>query len=283
MKAYEFDEHGKAKEIDIPAEGRDVVDKTRERLVELVAESDDALMEKYFDQGTLDDVGRAAEHQQRDRRTANFVRCTRFRRLTLVGFATLLDHIVEFAPDPAHHEAEHGKNEKGAKKESRKYSTANHSPLIVSARSPIRSPAASTSSRSSAAKSELMRRFTTRRAGSMERLGALHTMQGKQLDKIPEAHAGDIVACVKLKETQTGDTLCDKAHADHLRSGSISGSGNRFRDRTKVTPGRRKDQRRDSQDSGRRSGAFISPATRRQKSFCSPARARFTSKRSSTN
>ena len=52
MKAYEFDENGKAKEIEIPSEGRDVVDKTRERLVELVAESDDALMEKYFDQGT---------------------------------------------------------------------------------------------------------------------------------------------------------------------------------------------------------------------------------------
>src|SRR5437764_9952939 len=56
MKAYEFDEHGKDKEIDIPSEGRDVVDKTRERLVELVAESDDALLEKYFDQGTLDDA-----------------------------------------------------------------------------------------------------------------------------------------------------------------------------------------------------------------------------------
>ncbi len=56
MKAYEFDADGKAKEIDIPAEGRDVVDKTRERLVELVAESDDALMEKYFEQGTLEDA-----------------------------------------------------------------------------------------------------------------------------------------------------------------------------------------------------------------------------------
>ena len=56
MKAYEFDADGKAKEIDIPSEGRDVVDKTRERLVELVAESDDALMEKYFEQGTLDEA-----------------------------------------------------------------------------------------------------------------------------------------------------------------------------------------------------------------------------------
>src|SRR5687768_16676086 len=44
----------------------------------------------------------------------------------------------------------------------------------------------------------------------MERLGALHVVQGKQLDKVSEVHAGDIIACVKLKETQTGDTLCDK-------------------------------------------------------------------------
>src|SRR5207247_6604169 len=46
--------------------------------------------------------------------------------------------------------------------------------------------------------------------GTMERLGALHSIQGKQLDKVPEAHAGDIIACVKLKETQTGDSLSDK-------------------------------------------------------------------------
>src|SRR5206468_3240760 len=55
MKAYEFDAQGKAKEVDLPAEGRDALDKTRERLVELVAESDDTLMEKYFEEGTLPD------------------------------------------------------------------------------------------------------------------------------------------------------------------------------------------------------------------------------------
>ena len=48
MKAYEYDDQGKAKEIEIPADTRGAVDKARERLVELVAESDDALMEKYF-------------------------------------------------------------------------------------------------------------------------------------------------------------------------------------------------------------------------------------------
>ena len=56
MKAYELGSDGQAKEIDIPTEGREYVDKTRERLVELVAESDDALMEKYFENGTLDEA-----------------------------------------------------------------------------------------------------------------------------------------------------------------------------------------------------------------------------------
>jgi elongation factor G len=46
----------------------------------------------------------------------------------------------------------------------------------------------------------------------MERLGALHVISGKTLDKVPEASTGDIIAVVKLRETQTGDTLCDKAH-----------------------------------------------------------------------
>src|SRR5258708_5320145 len=120
MKAYEFDANGKAKEIDIPSEGRDVVDKTRERLVELVAESDDALLEKYFEQGTLDDsdvlpnIGKAI---------ANSKLCTVFAASTinLVGLATLLDPLIDIAPDPAHHEAEHGKDEKGEAL-SRKYS-----------------------------------------------------------------------------------------------------------------------------------------------------------------
>jgi elongation factor G len=53
QKAYEFDERGKAKEIPMPEQGKDVFDRTRERLIELVAESDDALMEKYFEDGTL--------------------------------------------------------------------------------------------------------------------------------------------------------------------------------------------------------------------------------------
>src|ERR1043166_216476 len=53
QKAYEFDSMGKAKEIPMPEEGKAVFQTTRERIIELVAESDDALMEEYFENGTL--------------------------------------------------------------------------------------------------------------------------------------------------------------------------------------------------------------------------------------
>src|SRR5438046_2123119 len=112
MKAYEFDDHGRAKEIDLPAEGRDVIDKTRERIIELVAESDDALMEKYFDQGTLDDADVLPNITNA---IAASKLCPVFAvsTMNLVGLSVLLDHIIQFAPDPAHHEVDHGKDEKG--------------------------------------------------------------------------------------------------------------------------------------------------------------------------
>ena len=210
MKAYEFDDHGKAKEIDIPTEGRDVVDKTRERLIELVAESDDALMEKYFEQGTLDDSDVLPNITNA---IAASKLCPVFAVSTtsLAGLSTLLDHIVEFAPDPAHHEAEHGKNEKG-EDESRKYSPSES--FSAYCFRTIADPFAGRINvfKVISGKVGTDATFYNSSRGVSERLGALHTIQGKQLDKVPEASAGDIVACVKLKETQTGDTLCDKAH-----------------------------------------------------------------------
>ncbi|HTF92089.1 MAG TPA: elongation factor G, partial [Verrucomicrobiae bacterium] len=211
MKAYTFDPNGKAKEIDIPAEGRDFVDKTRERLVELVAESDDALMEKYFEQGTLDEadvipnIGKAIA-------ASKLCPVYSVSTTTLVGLATLLDHIVEFAPDPAHHEEEHGKNEQG-EAISRKYSSSE--PFSAYVFRTIADPFAGRINVMKVISGHVGTDATVYNSsrGSSERLGALHTIQGKQLDKVSEANAGDIIACVKLRETQTGNTLCDKAKA----------------------------------------------------------------------
>src|SRR5678815_5754640 len=108
MKAYELGADGQAKEIDIPAEGRDLVDKTRERLVELVAESNDQLMEKYFEQGTLDEADILPNINTA---IANSKLCPVFAvsSITQVGLRALLNALVDYAPDPAHHEAEYGR------------------------------------------------------------------------------------------------------------------------------------------------------------------------------
>src|SRR5919107_1763314 len=164
MKAYEFDENGKAKEREIPEAGRDVIDKERERLIEVIAESDDALMEKYFENGTL-------------------------------------------------HEAEHGRASTDAEGEqlTRKYNESEPFSAYVfrTVADPFAGRITVMKVVSGHIKHDATVQNTTR--GVAERLGALHSMQGKQLDKIEEAGAGDIVACVKLRETQTGDTLADKA------------------------------------------------------------------------
>src|SRR4030095_16134923 len=123
QKAYQFDEHGKATSIAIPTEGKDIFDRTRERLIEIVAESDDELMEKYFEDGTLpeEDI-----YPNLAKAIAKSKLCPVYAvsSTTLVGLQILLDHIVEFAPNPATHEAEYGfsDSEMSGDRISRKYS-----------------------------------------------------------------------------------------------------------------------------------------------------------------
>jgi elongation factor G len=212
MKAYELGADGQAKEIEIPAAGRELVDKTRERLVELVAESDDALMEKYFEQGTLEE---ADVIPNISRAIAQSKLCPVFAvsATTLVGLRALLKGIVEFAPDPAHHEAEYGRPVDGgpdAERLPRRYSDSD--PFSAYCFRTVADPFAGRINVMKVISGRLQSDANVLNSthGTMERLGALHVIQGKQLDKITEAHAGDIIACVKLKETRTGDTLCDK-------------------------------------------------------------------------
>src|ERR671917_1014984 len=212
MKAYELGADGQAKEIDIPSEGRDIVEKTRERLVELVAESNDQLMEKYFEQGTLDEADILPNINNA---IAQSKLCPVFAvsSITQVGLRALLNGLVDYAPDPAHHEAEWGKPVDAgpdAERLGRKYSDSE--PFSAYCFRTIADPFAGRINVFKIISGHLQTDANALNAsrGLAERLGALHAMQGKQLDKVAEAHAGDIIACVKLKETQTGDTLCDK-------------------------------------------------------------------------
>lgn len=212
MKAYELSADGQAKEIDLPAAGRDLVEKTRERLVELVAESDDRLMEKYFEQGTLDEADILPNI---NKAIAQSKLCPVFAvsSMTQVGLRALLNGLVDYAPTPTTHEAEYGlpvDAAPGADKIARKYNDSE--PFSAYCFRTVADPFAGRINIMKIFSGKLQTDATVFNAtrGTSERLGALHNVQGKQLDKVSEAHAGDIVACVKLKETQTGDTLCDK-------------------------------------------------------------------------
>ena len=215
MKAYELGSDGQAKEIDIPSEGRDVLERTRERLVELVAESDDALLEKYFEQGTLEESDILPNISKA---IAQSKLCPVFAvsSITQVGLRALLNAIVDYAPDPAHHDAEYGRpadSAPDADKIPRRYSDSD--PFSAYCFRTIADPFAGRINvmKIISGKLQTDANVLNSTRGTMERLGALHSIQGKQLDKIPDAHAGDIIACVKLKETQTGDTLSDKQAA----------------------------------------------------------------------
>ncbi|MEZ5347110.1 MAG: elongation factor G [Pyrinomonadaceae bacterium] len=211
MKAYEYDENGKAKEIEIPAEEQEVVDSTREKLIEIVAESDDVLLEKYFENGTLSEEDLIPNLSKA---IAKSKLCPVFALSAekLIGLSTLLDHVVEFAPNPATHEKEIGYSDydmKGEKVE-RKYS--NDEPFSAFVFRTIADPFAGRINVlkvvSGTVKSDATVYNSTR--DENERISALHVLQGKELEKVDSAQTGDIVAVVKLKETQTGDTLCDK-------------------------------------------------------------------------
>src|SRR2546422_6589726 len=214
MKAYEFDEHGKPRAIEIPTDGRELVDKARERLVELVAESDDALLEKYFEQGTLDESDILPNI---NKAIANSKLCPVFAvsSLTQVGLRALLNGIVDYAPDPAHHEAEYGKPVDAgpnAEEMARKYSDSE--PFSAYCFRTVADPFAGRINIMKIISGKIQTDATVFNStrGTSERLGALHMMQGKQLDKVPEAHAGDIIACVKLKETDRKSTRLNSSH-----------------------------------------------------------------------
>ncbi|MBV6497528.1 MAG: elongation factor G [Acidobacteria bacterium ACB1] len=212
QKAYSFDENGKAKEIPIPEEGRDIFERTRERLIEIVAESDDALMEKYFADGTLpeEDI-----YPNLAKAIASSKLCPVYAvsSSNLVGLQLLLDHIVEFAPNPATHEAEYGfaNSDMTGDRISRKYS--NDEPFSAYVFRTIADPFAGRINVMKIVSGKVVSDATVQNTSrdSAERLGALHLISGKTLEKVDSAQTGDIIAVVKLKDTQTGDTLSDKA------------------------------------------------------------------------
>jgi len=169
-------------------------------------------MEEYFENGTLPE-DKIYPNLAKAIASSKLCPVYAVSALTLVGLQILLDHIVEFAPDPAHHEAEWGfaDNSMTGDHISRKYSP--DEPFSAYVFRTIADPFAGRITLMKVISGKVASDATVYNSTreTMERLGPLHCISGKTLDKCDSAATGDIIACVKLKDTQTGDTLCDKA------------------------------------------------------------------------
>jgi elongation factor G len=219
MKAYTYDTSGsgKGKEGAIPAEFSEAAQAAHEKLVEMVAEGNDALLEEFFEKGTL-----PAEHIVEGLREA-----VAARRIfpILCGAASqnlgadlVLSFLASNAPSPVGRGAIPGHSEAGAPGEpalTRKI--ANNEPLSIFVYKTVADPFAGRLTYfkvcSGVLKPDAQLVNFTR--GSQERLGGLAVLMGKEQVPVTELRAGDLGVLAKLKDTLTGDTLGDKAAPIH--------------------------------------------------------------------
>ena len=212
-KAYRYarDGSGKFQETEVPAEYKDELANRREKLIEMAAEGSDALMEKFFAEGTLEQSelmeGLKAGILQRSIFPVFYASST-----FNIGIAQILDAVVDLLPSPATVGKTKGINPKT--KESIERTISIKEPYAAYVFKTIADPFAG---RISLIKlySGIMRSDSTynnQTKGKSEKLGPLQIPQGKTMIPVGEVHAGDFFAVTKLRETTTGDTLCDPAH-----------------------------------------------------------------------
>jgi len=213
MKAYSYElgGNGKGKEGDIPADMKDAAQAAHEKLVEMIAEANDALMEEFFDKGTIPE-----EHLIPALHDA-----IREDRIFPVLFASglgnistdrLMDFIVEFTPAATEHEPIRGEVTSGNGEPPRR-KVSDSEPVSLYVFKTVSDPFAGRISYfkvfSGVLKNDASVQNFTR--NTQEKLAHISIMQGKTAVPVTELHAGDIGGVAKLKDTLTGDTLGDKS------------------------------------------------------------------------
>ena len=209
MKAYTYtpDGDGKGKEGEIPADLADAAQEAHETLVEMVAEGNDALLEEFFDKGTLpvEHIIDGVQQAVRDLRIFP-VLCAS--SLHNIGSDLILNFIAENLPAPS--EREGAPATVDGKEITRKIEEKGPCALYVfkTSADPFAGRITYLKVMTGIVKNDANMQNVTRSA--TERLAHLSSPQGKTLQPVTELHAGDLGAVAKLKDTLTGDTLVDK-------------------------------------------------------------------------
>jgi elongation factor G len=209
MKAFTYtpDGDGKGQEGEIPANLADAAGKAHDALVEMVAEGNDALMEEFFEKGSLsaEQIVEGVKLGVRDMRFFPVLCASALRN---IGTDLILNFLVDNLPSPTER-AGLPATVNGA--EAMRKFNENEAPSVFvfkTAADPFAGRINYFKVVTGVVKNDAGLQNLTR--GVAERLAHIASPQGKTLQPVTEVRAGDIGAVAKLKETLTGDTLADK-------------------------------------------------------------------------
>ena len=200
------DNMGKHEITDIPAEYLEEALLYREKLIEVCAEQEDELTEKFLmgEELTVEEMKRALRKATIEMKVVPVLCGSSYRNK---GVQRLLDAIIEFLPSPVDVPHIVGVNKKG---EDEERATSDDEPFSGLAFKIVADPFVG--------KLAFFRVYSGRLTsgsyvynstkGKRERVGRIVLMHANHREEIPEIYAGDICAIVGLKDTATGDTLC---------------------------------------------------------------------------
>ena len=210
MKAIEFDgkPEEEAKEIEIPADLKDLVEEKHADLIEATAEFDDEMMETYLEGGevTVEMIKRAI---RKGCLATKFFPVMCGDALGNKGIKPLMDAVIDYLPSPLDVESIKGHNLKG---EEEKRHPSDNEPFSALAFKVMTDPFVG--------RLTFFRVYSGHLASgsyvlnstkdSKERIGRILQMHANTRKEISDVYTGDIAAAVGLKNTTTGDTLCDE-------------------------------------------------------------------------
>jgi elongation factor G len=220
MKAYYYnDKNGTEITVeDIPADMQEKAEEYRTMMVESIAETDEALMDKYLEEGDLE-IGemKAALRRACINCEANPVFCGSAYRNK--GVQKLLDGILEYMPAPTDIPSIKGYEPGNEDVEVERHSS-DEEPFSALAFKIVNDPFVGKLAffRVYSGVLESGSYVYNSVKGKKERIGRILQMHANHRQEIDKVYAGDIAAAVGLKVTTTGDTLCDEAHEVVLES-----------------------------------------------------------------
>ena len=212
MKAYKYD--GTAaqnlEEIEIPADMVDKAEEYRGKLIEAVADFSDELMEQYLE-GNEISVDLLKSAIRKATLAVKFFPVLCADALGDKGTRTLMDAVIDYLPAPTDIAAVKGEDLNGKEVERK---ASDSEPFSALAFKVMNDPFVGNLTffrvYSGVLKSGSYVMNSTK--GEKERIGRILQMHANQRKEIAEVYAGEIAAAVGLKDTTTGDTLCDEKH-----------------------------------------------------------------------